>query len=118
MNAITQNNLKLDLDTFYDKESNKIDVYSSVYWTAESEKEYVEKEKLIEDYKKETPLFTLIAWCDISGYNYWVVQEEEENYVSIDVILKKDVKTYSEQEIKLIKDAVIEADDYFQTVLL
>ena len=118
MNAITENNLRIDLDTPYDKESNKIEVYSSVYWTAENEEEYNQKEKLIDDYKVDNDLFSLNCWCDISGFNYWVIQQEEENYVSIDVCLKKDVLDYTEEEIELIKEAIIKADDYFQTNLI
>lgn len=113
MNAITNNDLRVDLDAPYDKSNNKIDVYSSVYWTADNKAEYNRKEKLIHDYKVDNDLFDLFAWCDISGYDYWVIQQEEENYVSIDVVLKKDVELYTDEEIEQIREAIIVADDYF-----
>jgi len=117
-NQITEDNLRLDLDAPYNKESNKIDVYSSVYWTAENEEEYIEKEDIINNYKIENELFTLFAWCDVSGFDYWVIQQEEENYVSIDVVLKKDVLDYTEKEIETIKTAIWNADNFFQMELL
>jgi hypothetical protein len=57
-----------DLDTPYDAESNKIDVYSSVYWTADNEKDYKTKEDLIHAFNFEDDLCTVKAWCDISGF--------------------------------------------------
>jgi hypothetical protein len=117
-NQIGSNNLRIDLDCPYNKEENQIEVYSSVYWTAKNKKEYSKKEDLITNYKIDNGLFSLYSWCDVSGYNYWVIQQEEENYVSIDVVLKKPVKEYSNQEIELIKEAIIVADDYFSSKLL
>jgi len=117
-NQITEDNLRLDLDAPYNKESNKIDVYSSVYWTAENEEEYIEKEDIINNYKIENELFTLYSWCDVSGFDYWVIQQEEENYVLIDVVLKKDVLDYTEKEIETIKTAIWNADNFFQMELL
>ena len=86
--------LMTDLDTPYDEENNKIDVYSSVYWTSNNEEDYIRKENLIDEYKVENDLVKINAWCDVSGYDYWVIQQEEENYVSIDVVLKKNAKDY------------------------
>lgn len=107
-----------DVDTLYDKESNKIDVYSSVYWTADSESEYERKENIIFNYKFENNLCKVKAWCDISGYKYWVLQQEEENYVSIDVMLLKPAEEYTQEEMIQLRDIIIEADDYFQKELL
>ena len=107
-----------DLDTPYDANDNKIDVYSSVNWTAETKEEYESKEELISSYKVENDLFTLRAWCDISGFDYWVIQQEEENYVSIDVYLKKQPNEYSQEECQIISNAIIEADNYFNNYLV
>ena len=105
--------LGTDLDTPFDIDGNKIDVYGSAYWTANTKKQYEAKEKIISEYKKETDLFSLYAWCDVSGFNYWVKQQEEDNYVSIDVVLKKLPHEYSQAEIQIIRDVIIEADEYF-----
>jgi len=114
---ILSGNLGTDLDTPYCEEGNKIDVYSSVYWTADSKEEYKKKEDIINSYKVENNLFELSAWCDISGYHYWVIQQEEENYVSIDVVLKKQPNEYTESELIIIRDAIIKADEYFDNAL-
>jgi len=117
-NQIESSNLKLDLDCPYNKEENQIEVYSSVYWTAETEKEYEAKEKIIADYIIDTDLFLLVSWCDCSGFDYWVIKQEEENYVSIDVVLKKAVEDYTQAEIDIIKEAITVADEYFTDKLL
>ena len=115
---IIKGELFTDLDTPYDADENKIDVYSSVYWTAETELIYDKKENLIFDYKIENDLFTLRAWCDISGFDYWVVQQEEENYVSIDIYLKKQPNEYTQEECMLIQKAIINAENYFEKHLI
>ena len=114
---IVSGRLFTDLDTPYDEESNKIDVYSSVNWTAETEEEYAKKEEIINQYKVENDLFTLSAWCDISGFHYWVIQQEETNYVSIDVYLKKQPNEYTQEECQIISKAIIDADNYFENYL-
>jgi len=110
---IINGNLYTDLDTLYSENENKIDVYSSVYWSADSEEDYKNKENIIFDYKIDNDLFNLVAWCDISGYHYWVIEQEESNYVSIDVYLTKQPNEYTQQELNIIKDAIIKADEYF-----
>ena len=110
---IEKGQLFADVDCEYDKENNKIDVYGTMYWTADDEEEYKAKEKIINDYIFENDLVKIYAWCDISGYDYWVIQQEEENYVSIDVILKKPVGEYTQNEIRQISDWIGIADDYF-----
>lgn len=102
-----------DLDCPFDSEINKIDVYSSVYWTARTEKEYAIKEKTINDFSFEDDLVKANAWCDISGYDYWVIQQEEPNYVSIDVYLKKPVDDYTQEEIKHISELITKWDEMF-----
>lgn len=114
---IETNSLYNDLDCLFDRESNKIDVYSSVYWTAENEEEYHKKESIINSFLYEDDLIVVKAWCDISGYGYWSLQDEE-NYVSFDVMLKKDVSLYSQEEIKFISDLIIKWDNFFIGSLL
>lgn len=109
--------LYTDLDTPYDAESNKIDVYSSVYWTADNEIDYKTKEDLIHAFSFEDDLCTVKAWCDISGFKYWVIQQEEENYVSIDVYLKKDPELYTQEELQKISAKIVEVDNYFEVAL-
>lgn len=107
--------LKLDCDWVLDDEGKKIDVYGTPYWTADTEKDYQHQEELINAYNVSNSLITISAWCDISGFDYWVIQQEESNYVSYDVILLKDV--YTDDEVLEINRLIIEADLYFDSVL-
>lgn len=115
---IISGDLGLSIDCPYDKDNNKIDVYSSVYWSADSKKEYKKKESTISKWKYEDELMRAYAWCDFSGYDYWVVQQEEENYVGIDVYLKKRPEEYTQAEIRFIAAKIEGWDDYFATQLL
>lgn len=103
--------LQIDCSFELDHEDNKIDVYGTACWGANSERKYIEQEFLINEYKVDNDLISLSCWCDISGYDYWMVRQEESNYVSIDVHLKKD--SYTDEEIIQIRDIINEADDYF-----
>ena len=121
---IIDNNLDTGAnEVIYDPETNQLQVYTNVAWDAseETKKQYKEKETLIENYSIENHLFSLKAWCDISGYEYWKKECEstkgetirELNYVSVDVCLKKPVEQYDFSEIVRIIEAIDEADDYF-----
>jgi len=114
---IVTGKLYTDLDTPYDSKENKIDVYCDVNWTAKSEDEYKTKEKLIDTFKVDNELFLMISWCDVSGYEYWVIKQEETNYVSIDVHLKKKPHEYTQEEMMFISNEIIKANDYFHEVL-
>ena len=103
--------LRPDCDWVLDEENNKIDVYSSRYWGCSTEEQYKKNEELIRDYKVDNDLVSIFSWCDISGFNYWMVQQEEDNYVSIDVVLKKE--SYTDEEVVKINELIIEADNYF-----
>lgn len=102
-----------DLDCPFDEEGNKIDVYTSVYWSADTEEEYNTKERFIEDFYYEDDLIKAISFCDISGFDYWVKTMEEENYVSINVYLKKEVDQYTQQEAQQIADLISKWDEMF-----
>lgn len=118
--SFIKENLQLgNIDWEFDPEfaeNGKLDIYSTSNWTAESEDQYEEFESKINQYNIDNELFSLLAWCDISGYDYWVVQQEEANYVSIDVMIKKETLTL--EEIKQIEAAIFEANDYFESELL
>jgi hypothetical protein len=104
-----EDNIKLGLD--YTFEDNLMQVYGSSNWSAETKEEYERFQSLIEQYKYEDELCIISAWCDISGFNYWVLQQQESNYVSIDVTFKKD--SYSLDELSSVADQIIMCDNYF-----
>ena len=49
--------------------------------------EYEEMEKDLKSWEIEGPGFTLCVWNDISGYEYWNLQQEEDNYMVIQVMI-------------------------------
>lgn len=116
--SIEKGELYTDLDCLWNPENNKIDVYSSVYWSAENEDQYDKKQELIESYTYCDNLMQVKCWCDISGYKYWILDQEDDNYVSIDIYLVKDVKEYTQQEIFKISEKIKEIDDYFRLKLI
>jgi len=101
---------EFNLDLDYDFEGTTINVYGSAYWGADNESDYKRQEKLIDDYRKQLSCGDLHVWCDISGYNYWMVQQEEANYISITVNLNVDDLTAD--QITEIENAIIEADGF------
>jgi len=109
------NILKCDINWEFDHENNKIDVYGSSNWGAKDKQSYDAQEALINAFKIDNDLVKINCWCDISGYDYWMVKKEESNYVSIDVVLKKN--EYTNEEIQQIRELIIEADEYFITNL-
>ncbi len=50
-----------------------------------TEKQYVAMEKDIEEYEFIGNGFEVYAWNDSSGYNYWTVRQEEDNYIQVTV---------------------------------
>lgn len=112
-NDFIEQNINLGLNFTF--EDNLMQVYGTSNWTAESKQEYERFETLINDYKYEDELCIITAWCDVSGFDSWVLQQEESNYVSIDVIFKKEVNTIL--DLAKIKHNILEADDYFLTEL-
>ena len=112
-NDFIKQNINLGLDFTF--EDNLMQVYSSSNWTTENKQQYEQFETLINNYKYEDDLCIITAWCDISGFDYWVLQREESNYVSIDVLFKKEVNTIL--DLAKIKDNILNTDDYFLTEL-
>lgn len=69
-----------------------IDYNTDIQWGLWlTNEEYQEKEKEINNIKIENELYKIYAWCDVSWYKYWVKQQEENNYIVVSVILKKDL---------------------------
>jgi len=96
----------------------KLDIYTDINWSGKNKKEYREKEKHIYNFSIDNDLFLLKSWCDISGYDYWVKQQEEDNYVSIDIHLKKDLIDFTEQELDVLIKTLDKAQDDLITFLM
>ena len=55
----------------------------SPFWGAETKEEYEAVEERINAFEVEGKAWTAYAWCDISGYEYWHVTMEEDNYCQL-----------------------------------
>src|SRR5215217_3442739 len=107
--------LKIDLDCNVDYDDNRLDFYGSSYWGADSKEDYEASEQKINDYKASGEGWELYCWCDVSGYDYWMIQQEESNYVSITVTLNE--AGLPEEEFAKMLGALCKADDYFKSEL-
>ena len=92
-----------------DSEPNRLLIWHPINWSAPNEKDYKKQEKLIDRQRYKSKLFEAYAWYDISGYDYWVKQMSEPNYVSIDVVVSKPMLT--EKEVKRIINKLAAFDD-------
>lgn len=74
-----------------------------------SEPEYNAMEKDINSFQIKGAGFVVYAWNDCSGYNYWNVEQCENNYIQITVAVT-DVR---KADASKIRDAVSKAQDHF-----
>jgi hypothetical protein len=100
-----------DLDISVNVEDQIIDVYGTSNWGADNMEDYEKQEALIDEYKLQGECFSIYTWYDISGYDYWMKEQEEANYLSIGVNVWKSELT--EEDIKSIAEAIEETDLYF-----
>jgi len=75
------------------------------WWIGMNKEEYNKFENIINKTKIDTPLYTITSWCDASGYDYWVKQQEEDNYIIITIKIKKDFKAENIAELDMAIDA-------------
>ena len=73
-------------------------------WSVKSEKEYIETEKEINKIFYPGENWEIYGWCDGSGYNYWAIQQEEPNYISITI--KVNTEELTQDEVDEIADAL------------
>ena len=65
--------------------------YDNLYsWGFDSEKDYEEQEKEINDFVIDNEYYTVYMWCDVCGYDYWIIRQEEGNYIQISVSFKQE----------------------------
>lgn len=87
-----------DLRLHYDGEG------SLFSWTALNEDDYSDIETKIDVIGSKHKAFDVYAWCDISGFDYWVRRQEEPNYIQISVSFNK--KSLTPKELSELSEAV------------
>lgn len=64
-------------------DSDRIHYDPSFNWSKDTKEEYEKVEAHLKRFKIKRKYFTVIAWCDISGYEYWTNDRSEDNYIQI-----------------------------------
>lgn len=82
-----------------------------------SEAEYISMEKDIDSFEIKGKGFICYAWNDCSGYEYWNIQQKQDNYIQITVLITDVIHVYTEDIIKAVKKARLHFFKYSQEVL-
>lgn len=88
------------------------------YWMTNTEEEYNIACAEIDALGYKGNGWTVYAWYDVSGYDYWRHQQEEQNYISItvsfgkEVIPAKEIAEILTQVYKIIDEAKVIAEKY------
>lgn len=81
-------------------------------WGAETKKQYNAATKEIDAIKAKGKGWELYAWYDVSSYEYWMINMQEQNYIQITI--RFDEQDIQETEIaniqKALDDALATAD--------
>lgn len=83
-------------------------------WTAETKREYQSIEKRISKIGAKRAAYEIYAWCDTSGFDYWVRRQQEPNYIQISVSLKRKLTKLEVARLKRdLEDAASDAECIF-----
>jgi hypothetical protein len=83
-------------------------------WSHTTEKGYKAIENKINKFCVKGKGFTVYMWYDISGYNYWRVRMEENNYLQISVLFESERIEVS--ELKNIEKALARAKTFAEKI--
>ena len=80
------------LDLAYDGDETDLRLHGKeiLNWGAETEEEYNQVTESIDAISYEGNGWHVYAWYDVSGYDYWMIQQEEPNYINITVSFDSD----------------------------
>lgn len=102
-----------DLEFDGDKTDLRLHHQDIINWTAPNEEEYILTENEIDDFEIERKAYSIYFRYDASGFEYWVEEQEEENYIAITVGFNSTELTI--EEVEQLKADVEEA--YFKASL-
>ena len=99
----------IDYDVQYDGDPTDLRLFSELRysWGADNEKDYEKAQSEIDKIKYEGKGWEVYASYDTSSYNYWMKQQEEQNYINIAILFDED--TIDESEVKKLKEALSKA---------
>ena len=79
------------LDIIINKENNThyIEIYGLPNWGALNKKEYEKQEKFLSELYIEDESYAMYASYDVSEFVYWMIKQEEPNYININIEIKE-----------------------------
>ena len=85
--------LEKHLDVIIDKDENTYDVeiYSYLNWGSIIKEEYEKQENILDSLFVETKKYAMYASYDVSGFEYWMLKQEEPNYLNIVLSISEDI---------------------------
>lgn len=99
--------------TFDGGDDNRLFTETIFTYSSNSKREYNKIQKHIDNFEIKGKGFTIGVWNDSSGYEYWTIQQEEDNYIQITVYIEG---TPDPEEIKkAVLKAETEFDSYVRT---
>jgi hypothetical protein len=96
----------LDLDLEYDGDETDLRLHGEekLNWGAETNAEYEEATNAIDAISYKGNGWEVYATYDVSGFDYWMLQQEEPNYINMTIMFDND--TVDVTEITAIKNAI------------
>ena len=96
-------------DLQYDGDPEDLRLFSEerFNWGADNEKDYEKAQEEIENIKYKGKGWEVYATYDVSSYDYWMKQQEEQNYITIGVMFDKD--TIDKSEVEKLGSALYDA---------
>ena len=83
-------------------------------WSEMDEKEYDKVEKALDKFEVKGKGYTVYCSYDVSGYDYWMIKQEEPNYVNISVSF--DTADFPVKELRDLGKAVQKAINFGQDI--
>lgn len=96
-----------------DKGDLRLHHQDHINWTEPNKKEYEQTEKELDAFRIKRKSYSIYFRYDVSGYEYWVEEQEEENYIGITVEFNNTDLTL--EEVEQLEEDIEEA--YFQASL-
>lgn len=104
-------NIISDLVFDGDLEDKRLYLEPAINWWEKEESDYEKVEDKISNFEIKRPKYTVFAWCDVSGFDYWIKQQQDCNYIQITVSFnQEDLDT---EEVAQLQKDVNKAYDHF-----
>lgn len=81
----------LDIIVVKDNDTYCIEIHGLPNWGSLNKKGYEEQEKFLSELYIEDEYYTMYASYDVSGFDYWMIKQEEPNYINIFIEIKETI---------------------------